>query len=45
MIFYQPLQNISSNPMMFIVTDTNRFINDIVQWAEQAGRSQIFRLY
>ena len=38
------MQNISSNPMMFIVTDTNRYIYELVDWTEQAGQSQVFRL-
>ena len=43
MIIYQPLENISSDPMMFIVTDTYRFVYELVQWTEQAGQSKIFR--
>ena len=43
MIIYKPIQNISSNPMMFIVTDTNRYIYELVDWTEQAGQSQVFR--
>ena len=30
--------------MMFIVTDTNRYIYELVEWTEQTGQSQIFRL-
>ena len=48
MITYKPLQNISSNPMMFVVTDTNRktnkYIYELVEWAQQPGHSQIFWL-
>ena len=44
MIIYKPIQNISFNPMMFIVTDTNRYIYELVDWTEQAGQSQVFRL-
>ena len=29
--------------MMFIVTDTNRYIYELVEWTEQTGQSQIFR--
>ena len=47
MIIYKPLQNISVNPLMFLVTDKitiDRYIDELVEWAEQAGQSQILRL-
>ena len=40
MIIYQPLQNISSNPMFFLVAESGI---ELLEWAEQPGVAQIFR--